>query len=703
MMNGTRTPAVVYSTRNGDVSYDMISPMPSSTRSTHEGSLTQGIGQISMTDINLEQALDRIQELHRENNELRDYLRDNNEKMKIQYQNLSEWKEKIRVNNTKNKEKFDQTREVVQSLTKENEELRREATSKAAQMSQLERSVQEVRSELKAKQEATSGMTRTIEELRRALESKSVSRSSDCLDTALVNTDSSDSETLKSRVSELEQQLEQFRDSNDSLLRDMESYKHVKQELQEENAKQERENAELSQKIETLLNENKGVKSEARMLRSRVEDLQEQMSRVQTSAVNKEEDRKTQTAEYTQSELGDLRQKLRMKEEEMARCQEQHQQHISKLTNEHQQERQELMQKLDVLQHELQQTKDEQTKAYTSDVQSLRSQVLTLITQVTELQNKYEAATEALDKKNSKVLEIEHQTTLMQENFQRQRAEDSAVIETLRLSLKSYEDALNAERKEHQNTKKISVDLRQSFNQLVSDHKNLSEKYKMQEQSRQQSGCTETEKQKLLDQIGRLTAQVYAGEEAINYREEKLKKVEEDNKKIKEELNNVVPVLKAQAEVWKSDFDAERDARERLHADKTQLEADFKQLQLRNQQLLDEMESFSKRQFQEMQQRHSNQGYQHSIQQHLRVGQQNHGSPYQFPHYPPQGYPSQSPGAGAMYNEARSPVAAGGQTHSGSQEGEDPQQFECPKCNQTCPDMDTLQIHVLDCIDQDNP
>lgn len=59
-----------------------------------------------------------------------DYLRDNNEKMKIQYQNLSEWKEKIRVNNTKNKEKFDQTREVVQSLTKENEELRREATSK---------------------------------------------------------------------------------------------------------------------------------------------------------------------------------------------------------------------------------------------------------------------------------------------------------------------------------------------------------------------------------------------------------------------------------------------------------------------------------------------------------------------------------------------------------------------------------------------
>lgn len=110
--------------------------------------------------------------------------------------------------------------------------------------------------------------------------------------------------------------------------------------------------------------------------------------------------------------------------------------------------------------------------------------------------------------------------------------------------------------------------------------------------------------------------------------------MEEENKKIKEELNNVVPVLRAQAEVWKSDFDAERDSRERLHAEKSQLENELKQLQLRNQQLLDEMENFSKRQFQEMQQRHANQGFQHSLQQHLRVGQQNHGSPYQPPPTP---------------------------------------------------------------------
>ena len=59
-----------------------------------------------------------------------DYLKDNNEKMKVQYRNLSAWKEKIRVNNERNKEKFDQTKEVVQTLTRDNETLQRDVDTK---------------------------------------------------------------------------------------------------------------------------------------------------------------------------------------------------------------------------------------------------------------------------------------------------------------------------------------------------------------------------------------------------------------------------------------------------------------------------------------------------------------------------------------------------------------------------------------------
>lgn len=49
--------------------------------------------------------------------------------------------------------------------------------------------------------------------------------------------------------------------------------------------------------------------------------------------------------------------------------------------------------------------------------------------------------------------ELEHSSAVQHDEFQRQRAQDAGLVETLRLSLKSYEDALNAERKEHQNTK----------------------------------------------------------------------------------------------------------------------------------------------------------------------------------------------------------------------------------------------------------
>ncbi|XP_065936948.1 NF-kappa-B essential modulator [Magallana gigas] len=176
-----------------------------------------------------------------------------------------------------------------------------------------------------------------------------------------------------------------------------------------------------------------------------------------------------------------------------------------------------------------------------------------------------------------------------------------------------------------------------------------------------ESGCTETEKQKLLDQIGRLTAQVYAGQEAINYREEKLKKVEEENKKIKKELNNVIPVLRAQAEVWKSDFDAERDLRERLCAEKCQIENMLKKLQLRNQQLLDEMK--------------------------------NDGSPYQPPAYPTQSYSDQP---------CLNPLCCGstnmttGKFKIGSKENGLPQ-YMCPVCLQTFPDIKLLRIHSQIC------
>ena len=59
-------------------------------------------------------------------------------------------------------------------------------------------------------------------------------------------------------------------------------------------------------------------------------------------------------------------------------------------------------------------------------------------------------------------------------------------------------------------------------------------------------GVTDIEKQKLLDEIGRMTAQVLGAEEAINYRDKQLKDLQKENKSLKEEIENTIPVLRAQ-------------------------------------------------------------------------------------------------------------------------------------------------------------
>ena len=61
-----RGPALMNSFMNGD-SYDFISP----TSSTRRNFNMSGVGQMSLTDVSLEQALERVQELKNENNELR--------------------------------------------------------------------------------------------------------------------------------------------------------------------------------------------------------------------------------------------------------------------------------------------------------------------------------------------------------------------------------------------------------------------------------------------------------------------------------------------------------------------------------------------------------------------------------------------------------------------------------------------------------
>jgi len=138
--------------------------------------------------------------------------------------------------------------------------------------------------------------------------------------------------------------------------------------------------------------------------------------------------------------------------------------------------------------------------------------------------------------------------------------------------------------------------------------------------------------------------------DAINAKEEQIYKLENLVKEMTESMDTIA-ALRAQLELYKSDFEAERQAKEALRAEKEQIADDLRHLQRRNQQLLEEVER-------------------------LRVGDFVHVSRPESP-------------------RSSSSIASAPQEDSGAK-------FTCPKCNFKFYNYQALENHVYRCIDIEN-
>ncbi|KAE8583326.1 hypothetical protein XENTR_v10020485 [Xenopus tropicalis] len=151
-------------------------------------------------------------------------------------------------------------------------------------------------------------------------------------------------------------------------------------------------------------------------------------------------------------------------------------------------------------------------------------------------------------------------------------------------------------------------------------------------------------------QIQELKQQLQEAEEALVAKQALIDKLKDEAEKQRTELDTV-PVLKAQVEIYRADFLAERKAREELHAEKERLQEQLNVLlqeRLSNRAMIDEMRN-----------RHSD-----TLRPTLPHG------PSLYPLQPAMPF----------------------------QPEVEPPDFSCPKCFYKAPDMDTLQIHVMDCI-----
>nr|QNL15273.1 inhibitor of nuclear factor kappa-B kinase subunit gamma [Littorina littorea] len=632
------------------------------------------VGGLSMTDVTLEQALARMQELAKENADLREYLKENNEMMRKQFETLSQWKQKVHDANVMNREKFEQTRALITSLRAENEELQTSFRDTFNKEESLAGKIKSLEAELNTLKTAKAASDQLAYNVVKQAEQQGVEvgeEETQMRETVFVasaekeerimhleaDTDRMKEELdqLKERCSFLEHDNTQFRNNTEQLLKDLESTQQLKQQLQRENQDLMQETVRLRQEMQSMLAESKnslqrnnksplmglhhlqgqgkdevnvpipGNTGEGAMGRTpdrTVDDWQETSAAVtaEVEQLRKQLEQEKQQVEGLNAEIAayhleisQLKGQVELQKSELDSMQSRHEDRIRQLQKEHEGHVEHI---------ERQRSHDSSlphqqsvTATHAEDVQTLRSQVLTLINEVHETQNKLAAAQRVIETKSNRVRELE--------TYSSQIVEDSRNrLQQLQQTAGMGERQLAMEQQSHAATKQQMNDLRLSFNQLVSDYKDLLDTFDQYKAEQEQRMRNSSFQQQNMDTISHLTAQVLAAEEAINIREERIQKMQQELK----DKEETVGILQAQADVYKCDFTAERDARTQLATEKDRLCQELESEQLKNQGLADQLTRYTQQQLQDMQ---------------LRASQ---GSPA-GPYYPPQyAYPQVSQG-----------------------------------------------------------
>uniref|UniRef100_A0A8V0XTL2 Optineurin n=1 Tax=Gallus gallus TaxID=9031 RepID=A0A8V0XTL2_CHICK len=288
---------------------------------------------------------------------------------------------------------------------------------------------------------------------------------------------------------------------------------------------------------------------------------------------------------------------------------------------------------------------EESSEAIGSEVESLKKQICALFKELQEaheklkeaelIQKKLQEKCQALEKVNSAAaMELEEKQQLIY------------TIKKLELQVESVQAEVKLEQAKTQDEKTRYSSLQDAYNKLLAElteaMKTISE-MKVKEHDRVDKVVVEE-----------LNAKVLLAEQALAAKQLQMDEMKQLIAKQEEDLETMA-VLRAQMEVYCSDFHAERAAREKIHEEKEQLAVQLAYL-LKEQQNLEDLGRSS---LAEMQNRH---------------------------------------GARAPDRE-HSPRLV--QRGTGSQEWPEQRNisiYSCPKCEEILPDLDTLQIHVMDCI-----
>ncbi|NWW02505.1 OPTN protein, partial [Oreocharis arfaki] len=280
-----------------------------------------------------------------------------------------------------------------------------------------------------------------------------------------------------------------------------------------------------------------------------------------------------------------------------------------------------------------------------SEVETLNLQVCALFKELQEAHEKLKEA-ELIQKKLQEKCQVLERKSLAAASELEEKQQLIYTIKKLELQVESMQAEVKLEQAKTHEEKARYNNLQDSYSKLLPE---LTEAMKKIDEM----------KLKELDRVDKavveqLTAKVELAEQALAAKQLQIDEMKQIIAKQEEDLETM-SVLRAQMEVYCSDFHAERAAREKIHEEKEQLAVQLAYL-LKEQQNLEDL---SRTSLAEMQSRHG-----------ARMPDQEHS-----PHLVQRG--------------------------SNSQDWPEQQNisiYSCPKCEEILPDLDTLQIHVMDCI-----
>ncbi|KAM6416443.1 optineurin isoform 3-T3 [Pluvialis apricaria] len=401
------------------------------------------------------------------------------------------------------------------------------------------------------------------------------------------------------------------------------------------------ENEQLQQQLQSLKEREEGAEMEGEISRTAKEHQEnsEMTSNVAVYIRSKaaDESKNLESEELTVSQLLCCLRNETQKREKLEKELQSHKERLSKLEKE----------TSNCLERgtQTEQEEEESSETVGSEVETLNLQVCALFKELQEaheklkeaelIQKKLQEKCQVLERKSSAAaLELEEKQQLIY------------TIKKLELQVESMQAEVKLEQAKTHEEKARCSSLQDAYSKLLPE---LTAAMK----------TIDDMKLKELDRVDKvvveqLNAKVELAEQALAAKQLQIDEMKQVIAKQEEDLETMT-VLRAQMEVYCSDFHAERAAREKIHEEKEQLAVQLAYL-LKEQQNLEDL---GRNSLAEMQNRHG-----------ARAPDREHS-----PHLVQRG--------------------------TGSQDWPEQQNismYSCPKCEEILPDLDTLQIHVMDCI-----